>query len=68
MSAAAHIVQSPFNWAGKPITTRIKKSPQTQLFTGLRDPSIRRGGITVVGAEQGRADAHRRDSIKRAIA
>jgi hypothetical protein len=58
---------NPFLWQGKPLTPRITKPQQTPLFNGLRAPSNHRGGITITGAVQGQADAHRRDGIKRGI-
>lgn len=46
-------------------TTNSRKPKQTPLFNGLRNPDHHINNIEIVGAEQGRADTHRRDSIKR---
>lgn len=57
---------SVFLWQGlhPSIKQRLTSAP-VKFFPGLQTPVPRKGSITLTGAEQGAADAHRRDAIKR---
>lgn len=59
---------STFNWQGAPsVTKRADTSARIDFFAGLQNIVLQPGAISIVGAEQHRADVDRRDALKRCI-
>lgn len=61
-------MNNAFNWQGAPsVTKQTDTSARIKFFAGLQTVVLQPGAISIVGAEQHRADVDKRDALKRCI-